>query len=254
MQSLFYSKYMFTRCSSFFEELSPGHAFLFQVDDEGWGWRRFWPKMQISSVDGPDARFRELLLVPVYMRPRADADRTPAWWATFSMVMDEDETKTQPEFAGFTSYPLTRADLHRLLMYWGVSKRVGGGRWMSCPAGTQAPRDSWANPMNDWIDKRTRRMGFVYMLQSNIGGNVKIGFSTDPVSRIRAIQAVNPFQLVVPFSMPGTELMEAAFHTRFAALRQHGEFFEPGPELAKYIDQQSPTPWFTPAPLKKGRR
>lgn len=60
---------------------------------------------------------------------------------------------------------------------------------------------------------------------------IKIGTSTNLRNRRAALNAT------VLATMPGGVGEESSLHLRFAALRQKGEWFEPGVELIQYINE-----------------
>lgn len=78
----------------------------------------------------------------------------------------------------------------------------------------------------------------VYFIQPVGGGLIKIGVSNSPISRLEALQVGCPVDLkiigLIPDAEPGTE---AALHARFAHARVRGEWFEPVPELLRFIGE-----------------
>jgi hypothetical protein len=55
---------------------------------------------------------------------------------------------------------------------------------------------------------------------------VKIGFTrSNPLQRLRALQTGSPLTLRLWAYVEGSESLEAAFHSTFAELRSHGEWF-----------------------------
>lgn len=60
--------------------------------------------------------------------------------------------------------------------------------------------------------------------------NIKIGYSKDPRKRALALAGAE-----ILAKEPGAASREAALHAKFAHLRLHGEWFEPGPDLMEYI-------------------
>jgi DNA-binding MarR family transcriptional regulator len=75
----------------------------------------------------------------------------------------------------------------------------------------------------------------VYFIQSNLGGPIKIGTTTDLRDRLVQIQATSPLPLVVLSIQRGNASCEAMLHERFRSLRLHGEWFFPGEELLSYL-------------------
>jgi hypothetical protein len=82
----------------------------------------------------------------------------------------------------------------------------------------------------------TSRDGKIYFVQAEVGGLLKIGFSTDPSDRLRHLQTGSPERLVLLHVMAGTPAIERWLHERFAHLRVHGEWFFPANELISLIN------------------
>ena len=78
--------------------------------------------------------------------------------------------------------------------------------------------------------------GFIYFIRALVSGRTKIGFTTgDPYARLAALQTGNHEELKLFATLIGTERLERRLHDRFAALRENGEWFAPGPELTGFI-------------------
>ena len=75
------------------------------------------------------------------------------------------------------------------------------------------------------------RRTFVYFIQAEHGGPVKIGWTYDPDSRLKTLQTASPYKLVIRFLLPGTQRLEHYLHDRFAAYRLEGEWFEAHPDM-----------------------
>lgn len=83
---------------------------------------------------------------------------------------------------------------------------------------------------------------FVYFIQAESGGYIKIGRAIDPEMRLREIQAYCPAKLrILAYSR---DYKEWELHARFRKTRVHGEWFLPSPELFALIDliNNPPTP------------
>lgn len=74
----------------------------------------------------------------------------------------------------------------------------------------------------------------VYFLAG--AGLIKIGVTTNPTSRVRAIRNSSPVPLELLGLHKADMLFEMFMHQRFAHLRRHGEWFEDAPELREVID------------------
>jgi len=79
--------------------------------------------------------------------------------------------------------------------------------------------------------------GYVYFIQSEKGGPIKIGFSEKPESRLNNLQTSHPDKLIILGCIKGDQSMERELHKRFSKyrIRQDGEWFNPGLELTAYI-------------------
>lgn len=72
-----------------------------------------------------------------------------------------------------------------------------------------------------------RGAGSVYVAECTMSGAVKIGWSTDPVSRLQTLQTGSPYELYLVTTIVGTPADEAALHSLFKSDRIHGEWFRP---------------------------
>ncbi len=76
--------------------------------------------------------------------------------------------------------------------------------------------------------------GWVYYVAS-IGGEIKIGYATDLVSRIRSLQIGNPHALHLVAIEAGNLELESIRHEQFAHQRgMWGEWFYPGSDLVEH--------------------
>lgn len=80
--------------------------------------------------------------------------------------------------------------------------------------------------------------GHIYFIQAESGGLVKIGWATCPKTRMAHMQAHGPLKLVLLHSEPGNGKEEAELHRKFAAGRQHGEWFSPSCALMAEIESR----------------
>lgn len=88
---------------------------------------------------------------------------------------------------------------------------------------------------NSIIDKEA----WIYFVQANCGGPIKIGWTQDIDRRVRDMQAVNPFKLLVVGKFRGKLCDERRLHDEFASERLHGEWFEPTDALLTRIAQEA---------------
>lgn len=131
---------------------------------------------------------------------------------------------------------LQRPDhLDRQLSY--ASKRNEIGSLLPDETDLSGPR-SIQEIAAEWCRPGSRRPGSVYFIQSGSTGPVKIGFATDPGSRMRSLQTGHPEKLrVLAVVQEATQMDEKDLHSRFAHLRIQGEWFQPGSDLLAYIEE-----------------
>jgi hypothetical protein len=67
----------------------------------------------------------------------------------------------------------------------------------------------------------------VYLVQAGTDGPVKIGWARVVARRLGELQGASPVELELRRALDGPPELEAALHGAFAALRLHGEWFEP---------------------------
>jgi hypothetical protein len=77
---------------------------------------------------------------------------------------------------------------------------------------------------------------WVYFVQGEGGGPIKIGSATNIQQRLRDLQIGSPVLLTLLHGVQGDYDLEYALHERFANDRLHGEWFTPSPELLAYIE------------------
>lgn len=77
--------------------------------------------------------------------------------------------------------------------------------------------------------------GFVYFVTPEDGGLVKIGYSKNPVSRIKGLMAWSPVPLVCLATYAADPRDEAVVHDAFRADRVRGEWFRRSDDLMNLI-------------------
>lgn len=83
---------------------------------------------------------------------------------------------------------------------------------------------------------KPRRYGFVYFIQAEHGGPVKIGYSESIGKRLEQLQTSSPYRLRVIGRMRGGRTREKELHERFEHSRLNGEWFDLTDELQQLID------------------
>jgi hypothetical protein len=81
--------------------------------------------------------------------------------------------------------------------------------------------------------RATRDGSSVYFAQA--GNRIKIGWSRNVAQRITQLQTGNPEPVQLLATTPGARTLERQLHTRFAAARLTGEWFQNTPEIHTYI-------------------
>lgn len=90
-----------------------------------------------------------------------------------------------------------------------------------------------------WPYERPRVRGplsFVYFIQSENGGFIKIGTAEYPVTRMKAMQSGCPIILKILGCIKGDYKRERQIHSQFCDERRHFEWFEPTPRLLAFIE------------------
>lgn len=79
--------------------------------------------------------------------------------------------------------------------------------------------------------------GYVYFIQGQCGGAIKIGYSASPEKRLKELQTGYPDTLMILLMLPGSESTERALHREFEASRLQGEWFRPDEYVIKRIKE-----------------
>lgn len=85
--------------------------------------------------------------------------------------------------------------------------------------------------------RKRKPVGFVYFIEAEETGLVKIGHAANPESRMKSIQGMSPAKLRLIGYMPGSIADEKALHARFATDRSHGEWFRHSRQISDYIQE-----------------
>jgi hypothetical protein len=84
---------------------------------------------------------------------------------------------------------------------------------------------------------RQRYPGFVYFIQGETGGPIKIGYSDDVKKRLKGLQTGHPDNLKILFAFPGNIDDEKSMHSKFEKHRLRGEWFKPVDEIFSTINE-----------------
>lgn len=94
--------------------------------------------------------------------------------------------------------------------------------------------------------------GFIYFAES--GDLIKVGFSKDPLERLKALYSPNGEEIRIIGVLPNrTRYVEACFHQILAADRVQGEWFKRSEELMSYIRENAVPPTTVGAYSRSGK-
>src|SRR5476651_2721072 len=84
----------------------------------------------------------------------------------------------------------------------------------------------------------------VYFAKNETTGNIKIGYSLNPASRVANLQTSNCAKVaLIGVIYDGSIKTEKELHERFKAHRVHGEWYTSTAELEDLISNNRPQPW-----------
>lgn len=81
--------------------------------------------------------------------------------------------------------------------------------------------------------------GYIYFIQMDRIGPIKIGFTKDIGKRLISLQTANPYPLNLLCVFPGNEEMEKDIHQGFNEMRMEGEWFLPHKFILSEIQEQN---------------
>lgn len=88
----------------------------------------------------------------------------------------------------------------------------------------------------EWLRPTRAGETFVYFIQSESTGLIKIGRALNVLSRFTQLQTGSADILRLLGCMQAPPDLELELHAQFAAWRRHGEWFEPAKPLLRYIE------------------
>ena len=80
--------------------------------------------------------------------------------------------------------------------------------------------------------------GFVYYIQEELDGNIKIGWSDDPIKRLSQHQTSNSRELRMLVYVKGSQEDEREIHSKFQNSKTQGEWFKPDKRLLVHIEKE----------------
>lgn len=86
--------------------------------------------------------------------------------------------------------------------------------------------------------RRHRGDGSIYFIQQGDNGPIKIGYTTDLLSRMDTLQTGSPYKLNLVLCFQGFVTTERELHAKFRKDRMRGEWFAPSEELMTFIEEK----------------
>jgi len=87
------------------------------------------------------------------------------------------------------------------------------------------------------LPKDSTPKGYIYFVQGEFGGGIKIGYSKAPESRLKQLQTSYPDTLKILVLVPGSNKLEKDYHKEFENIKLNGEWFKPEKELLDVIEK-----------------
>lgn len=175
-----------------------------------------WAFLQDPAKDVLDNR--QLFPLRVGMR-LAERVQTAMLFGENSGVLCEQISRTEPGTAYVRD---EQGDIIKTRARWTSDKRI-----------RQIAKRHAAPPMPDTDPQ------IVYFVRNADTGQIKIGISNDVTRRLRTLQTGSAAALDLLGTMPGGRAKEAELHARFADSRTGGEWFDPTPELDRFIEEHA---------------
>lgn len=99
---------------------------------------------------------------------------------------------------------------------------------------------------------------YVYVIHATGTNRIKLGYTTNPQSRLAALQTASPFPLQMLACWPGSRAREKRLHRYMAQFRQVGEWFEVPPfiglKLWELVTKGNVTGEVKKAPARAARK
>lgn len=104
-------------------------------------------------------------------------------------------------------------------------------RWRRNESGTRPEIDAWLTQRCSLPVRECERVYFVLA-----GDFIKIGFSTNPLKRLAAMQTGSPYELIMLADIPGSKDDEQEIHRMFPDIHVRGEWFRDDPRIRAFIE------------------
>lgn len=92
------------------------------------------------------------------------------------------------------------------------------------------------------VRRAAKTGGAIYFIQGATTQNIKIGFSANPLNRLKELATGSAERLLMLGAIPGTRSDERALHAQFSDINVKGEWFKNDRALIAYIEGQNANP------------
>ena len=100
------------------------------------------------------------------------------------------------------------------------------------------PKETPSPPEEPKPIEPIKEEGFVYYIQEEMDGNIKIGWSEDPIKRLQQHQTSNSRELRMLVYVKGSQEYEREIHRKFQTSKTTGEWFKPDKRLLVHIEKE----------------
>ncbi len=100
------------------------------------------------------------------------------------------------------------------------------------------PKETPSPPEEPKPEETKSKEGFVYYIQEELDGNIKIGWSDDPIKRLTQHQTSNSRELRMLVYVKGSPDYEREIHRKFQTSKTTGEWFKPDKRLLVHIEKE----------------
>ena len=100
------------------------------------------------------------------------------------------------------------------------------------------PKETPSPPEEPKPEGTKSKEGFVYYIQEELDGNIKIGWSDDPIKRLTQHQTSNSRELRMLVYVKGSQEYEREIHRKFQTSKTTGEWFKPDKRLLVHIEKE----------------
>jgi len=100
------------------------------------------------------------------------------------------------------------------------------------------PIETPSPPEEQKPEETKSKEGFVYYIQEEMDGNIKIGWSEDPIKRLQQHQTSNSRELRMLVYVKENPDYEKEIHRKFQTSKTQGEWFKPDKRLLVHIEKE----------------